>query len=57
MLEQNHVKGKHVTLNVLQGSSARRLYERFGFKIEREDPIDVYMYLIVEGHSKTVERS
>ncbi|AHC19524.1 MULTISPECIES: GNAT family N-acetyltransferase [Paenibacillus] len=57
LLEQNHVKGKHVTLNVLQGSSARRLYERFGFKIEREDPIDVYMYLIVEGHSKTVERS
>ncbi|ASA22834.1 GNAT family N-acetyltransferase [Paenibacillus donghaensis] len=45
LLEQNDVKGKRVSLNVLQGSTARRLYERFGFKIEREDLIDVYMYL------------
>ncbi|ALP35082.1 acetyltransferase [Paenibacillus sp. IHB B 3084] len=55
LLEQNGVKGNRVTLNVLQGSSARRLYERFGFKVESEDPIDVYMSLIVEGNSKTVE--
>ncbi|MDQ0193191.1 GNAT family N-acetyltransferase [Paenibacillus wynnii] len=54
LLEQNDVKGKRVTLNVLQGSSARRLYERFGFKVDREDPIDVYMSVKVEGVSSTV---
>ncbi|MEJ1113992.1 GNAT family N-acetyltransferase [Paenarthrobacter sp. CCNWLY172] len=30
-------------LNVLQGSAARRLYERHGFMLESEDPIDVFM--------------
>lgn len=30
-------------LNVLQGSPARRLYERHGFVFEHEDPIDVWM--------------
>ena len=30
-------------LNVLQGSAARRLYERHGFVVEREDAIDVWM--------------
>lgn len=55
MLEQKHVKGKRVTLNVLQGSSARRLYERFGFKVESEDLIDVYMSMKVEENSRTVE--
>ena len=30
-------------LNVLQGSPARRLYERHGFVLEHEDPIDVYL--------------
>ncbi|GHO77603.1 N-acetyltransferase [Ktedonobacter sp. SOSP1-85] len=55
LLEQNYVKGKRVTLNVLQGSSARRLYERFGFKVESEDLIDVYMSVKVEENSRTVE--
>ncbi|SNT53080.1 Predicted N-acetyltransferase YhbS [Asanoa hainanensis] len=32
-----------IRLNVLQGSRARRLYERHGFTVEREDPIDVWM--------------
>ncbi|QMU74216.1 GNAT family N-acetyltransferase [Streptacidiphilus sp. P02-A3a] len=32
-----------VRLNVLQGSAARRLYERHGFTVEDEDPIDVLM--------------
>ena len=27
----------------LQGSPARRLYERHGFHLEREDPVDVFM--------------
>ena len=30
-------------LNVLQGSRARALYERNGFVVESEDPIDVFM--------------
>ncbi|WP_457029355.1 N-acetyltransferase family protein [Kitasatospora sp. P5_F3] len=32
-----------VRLNVLQGSPARRLYERYGFTLESEDPTDVYL--------------
>ncbi|MGW1226553.1 N-acetyltransferase family protein [Streptomyces sp. NPDC001478] len=32
-----------VRLTVLQGSAARRLYERHGFVLEREDPVDVFM--------------
>ena len=30
-------------LNVLQGSAARRLYQRHGFVTEREDAVDVWM--------------
>lgn len=32
-----------VRLNVLQGSPARRLYERHGFTVETEDEVDVFM--------------
>lgn len=32
-----------VRLNVLRGSPARRLYERHGFTVETEDPVDVFM--------------
>lgn len=32
-------------LNVLQGSAARRLYERQGFITDSEDDVDVYMTL------------
>ncbi|TDO62748.1 putative N-acetyltransferase YhbS [Kribbella sp. VKM Ac-2571] len=35
--------GATVALNVLQGSPARKLYERHGFVIETEDPVDVFM--------------
>ncbi|RPE37474.1 L-amino acid N-acyltransferase YncA [Streptomyces sp. Ag109_O5-1] len=35
--------GLRVRLNVLQGSAARRLYERHGFMVEAEDPVDVFM--------------
>ena len=35
--------GVPVRLNVLQGSPARRLYERHGFTLEAEDPVDVFM--------------
>ena len=30
-------------LNVLQQSDARRLYERHGFTLDHEDPVDVYL--------------
>lgn len=30
-------------LNVLQGSAARRLYERHGFVLDSEDEVDVFM--------------
>jgi len=32
-----------VRLQVLRGSSARRLYERQGFMVESEDEVDVFM--------------
>jgi GNAT superfamily N-acetyltransferase len=35
--------GTRVRLNVLQGSPARRLYERHGFRVDAEDPVDVFM--------------
>ncbi|WP_326582077.1 GNAT family N-acetyltransferase [Streptomyces sp. NBC_00481] len=35
--------GIPVRLNVLQGSPARHLYERHGFRLETEDPVDVFM--------------
>ena len=34
---------KPFLLNVLQGSRARRLYERHGFILDHEDPVDVYL--------------
>lgn len=35
--------GRPFRLNVLQGSRARRLYERHGFRLVSQDPIDVYL--------------
>ncbi|MBS0025292.1 GNAT family N-acetyltransferase [Microbacterium paraoxydans] len=32
-------------LDVLQGSSARRLYERHGFLLDRQDDVDVFLML------------
>ncbi|MFG3298161.1 GNAT family N-acetyltransferase [Micromonospora chersina] len=43
LLEQCDREGTLVRLNVLQGSPARRLYERHGFTVENEDPVDVFM--------------
>lgn len=48
-LAQNHVLGKRVALNVLQGSPAKRLYERFGFKVDSEDAIDIFMSMVAEA--------
>lgn len=43
LLERCDRNGLLVRLNVLQGSPARRLYERHGFTVETEDPVDVFM--------------
>ena len=43
LLRQCDADGTRVRLNVLQGSPARRLYERHGFTVESQDPIDVFM--------------
>lgn len=43
LLTRCDAEGVTVRLNVLQGSPARRLYERHGFTLEAEDPVDVFM--------------
>lgn len=43
LLDLADAEGSAVRLQVLQGSAARRLYERHGFVLETEDPVDVYM--------------
>lgn len=43
LLARADAEGEPVRLQVLQGSAARRLYERHGFVLESEDPIDVFM--------------
>ncbi|MFF7355729.1 GNAT family N-acetyltransferase [Streptomyces filipinensis] len=41
--ERGDREDSRIRLNVLQGSRARRLYERHGFTVESEDPVDVFM--------------
>jgi GNAT superfamily N-acetyltransferase len=43
LLDKCDRQSLRVRLNVLQGSRARRLYERHGFTLESEDPVDVFM--------------
>lgn len=43
VLGRADTQGVTVRLNVLRGSAARRLYERHGFVVESEDPVDVFM--------------
>jgi GNAT superfamily N-acetyltransferase len=43
LLERSDRDGVPVRLNVLRGSAARRLYERHGFTVDSEDPVDVFM--------------
>ncbi|OKJ01080.1 GNAT family N-acetyltransferase [Kitasatospora sp. CB01950] len=43
-LDDVDAAGQAVRLVVLQGSPARRLYERHGFGFASEDPIDVRLY-------------
>lgn len=42
-----------VRLNVLQGSSARRLYERHGFTVETEDEVDAFMVRSLSSPAQT----
>lgn len=43
LLAWTDAQGLTVGLTVVQGSPARRLYERYGFAVRSEDPIDVLM--------------
>ncbi|MFF0507718.1 GNAT family N-acetyltransferase [Streptomyces fimicarius] len=43
LLARTDAQGLTVGLNVLRGSAARRLYERHGFVMESQDPVDVFM--------------
>lgn len=43
LLARTDADGVTVRLDVLQGSAARRLYERHGFTVESEDAVDVFM--------------
>jgi GNAT superfamily N-acetyltransferase len=43
LLHRADSAGATVRLQVLQGSAARRLYERHGFTVESQDAIDVFM--------------
>jgi GNAT superfamily N-acetyltransferase len=43
LLDRTDADGVPVRLNVLRGSAARRLYERHGFTVEDQDPIDIHM--------------
>lgn len=43
LLERCDRDGVRVRLNVLRASAAQRLYERHGFIVETEDPVDVFM--------------
>lgn len=43
LLDRTDADDVPVRLHVLQGSAARRLYERHGFTVESQDPIDLHM--------------
>ncbi|MFI0238575.1 GNAT family N-acetyltransferase [Streptomyces sp. NPDC016845] len=43
LLDRADADDRAVRLNVLTGSPARRLYERHGFVVESQDPVDVFM--------------
>jgi GNAT superfamily N-acetyltransferase len=43
LLERHDRDDAPIRLNVLRGSPALRLYERHGFRVESEDPVDVFM--------------
>ncbi|MGF0171270.1 GNAT family N-acetyltransferase [Streptomyces sp. Marseille-Q5077] len=51
LLERCDRDGVLVRLNVLQGSPARRLYERHGFTVRTEDAVDVFMVREPSGAS------
>ncbi|MEU2910574.1 GNAT family N-acetyltransferase [Streptomyces massasporeus] len=50
LLTRTDTSGDLVRLNVLWGSPARRLYERHGFTVETQDPIDVFMLRRPKGN-------
>lgn len=43
-----------IWLNVLQGSPARKLYEKHGFVVASEDPVDVFMVRDADPQAITI---
>ncbi|MEU9299451.1 GNAT family N-acetyltransferase [Streptomyces sp. NPDC048269] len=43
VLARADAQGMTVRLNVLRGSAAQALYERYGFVVEAQDAVDVFM--------------
>jgi GNAT superfamily N-acetyltransferase len=43
LLARADAAGLTLSLQVLQGSAARSLYERHGFTVDAEDPVDIWM--------------
>jgi GNAT superfamily N-acetyltransferase len=52
LLAGTDARGRTVRLDVLRGSAARRLYERHGFVVESQDPVDVLMVRAPAGISR-----
>lgn len=52
LLARTDAQGADVRLDVLQGSAARRLYERHGFTSEAQDPVDVRMVRVAGGRGR-----
>lgn len=49
LLAEADAAGEPVRLVVLRGSAAQRLYERHGFTVVHEDPVDVHLYRPAPG--------
>ncbi|MFI1566860.1 GNAT family N-acetyltransferase [Streptomyces sp. NPDC020490] len=56
LMERCDREGTLVRLNVLRGSAARRLYERHGFTLESEDPVDVFLVREPAGRELPYDR-
>ncbi|MEV2212881.1 GNAT family N-acetyltransferase [Streptomyces sp. NPDC050997] len=56
LLDRTDADGRSVRLNVLRGSAARRLYERHGFTVEAQDPIDIYMVRVPGAGAEAGEK-
>jgi GNAT superfamily N-acetyltransferase len=55
LIEESELSAKAITLGVVKINPARRLYERMGFVVTREDQHKVYMRREPDRHDESVE--